>query len=775
MLYLVNLFKHNWIYYALSIFISALAAFESVRLLLLLGLLLLFCLYKKMWKVHLLMIAIIGVVTFSYFSYEIKQLETPVTLPTTLTWTGEYKINGVMLRGFMENRHGDKLYVTYELKSEEQKALFEAQQLAGMQFHVIGEQVPPSKPAHRYGFSMARYLNSKNARGIIEIQSLTFIGKRQSMLQPLYDQRFNVKQHIERTFPPSLVAEAQALLIGLQENVDEELTRAYQKLGITHLFAISGLHVALVSMLLFQLLLRLRMRRELANLLLLILLPMYAILAGGAPSIWRAVSVVEFIMLAQFFRWKIPMDDALALSFICFVLLEPGSIFQVGFQLSYLATYSLVYSSRILSRYSNWWVQSFYITFVCQVLVYPLLLFHFFEISLSSFIANIFFVPLFSFVILPINLLLLFLSYLPIPIETLIFAIYEPVRMALTEFIFLLQQPIFQMWNPGKPTIFWLIVLYSSVFAMFYYLDQAANIKKVLAVLVIPAIAFHFHTYVHQDVKIAFVNVGQGDCIVIELPHRQQIVVIDAGGLLRFEQEKWKDRQQPYEVGRQVVVPYLKGRGIQTIDTFILTHADADHVEGAEEVLREVRVKEVHITPNSLGKPVMNDFLAELQQTNTIVKERMAGHKWQIGDVQFSYLWPNETEYEGNNDSLVLLMQQQAFKALFTGDLEKQGEEALVNDVPDRIRDVHLLKAGHHGSKTSSIEEFVVLTNPRFAIFMAGENNRFKHPHMDVVSRFEQRNIPYAITGYDGTVEVTVKEGSMQIEKSNDLFRKNSR
>ena len=241
--------------------------------------------------------------------------------------------------------------------------------------------------------------------------------------------------------------------------------------------------------------------------------------------------------------------------------------------------------------------------------------------------------------------------------------------------------------------------------------------------------------------------------------------MIDAGGLLRFEQEAWKKRQQPYEVGRQIVVPYLKGRGIQTIDTFILTHADADHVEGAEEVLKEVRVKEVHVTPNSLEKVVMKDFLAELKNTNTVVKERMVGHNWQVGDVSFSYLWPNETEYEGNNDSLVLLLQREQFKALFTGDLEKQGEHALVQQYPEVLQNIDLLKAGHHGSKTSSSEEFVSLVNPRYVIFMAGENNRYMHPHIDVVNRYEQRNIPYSITGYEGTVEIRVQGKMMLIEK----------
>lgn len=772
MLYLVNLWKHNWIYYALSVGISAVASFQSVRLLLLLGLLVGFCFYKKLWKWHLVGIVVINLLTYSYFSYEVSKLQEPVTLPAELTWTDQYKINGVMLRGFMKDTQGNRVYVTYEIKSEQQKHELQSMQLAGQIYFVTGQQVEPSIPAHRYGFLMGNYLDSKSARGIVEIGSMTLIGMKKTVLQPIYEQRFRLKKHIEQTFPNSLAAEAQALLIGLQENVEEELNRAYQKLGITHLFAISGLHVALVSLLFFQLLLRLGVRREVANILLLILLPIYAILAGGAPSVWRAVSVVELIMLAQYFRWKIPMDDALSLSLLVFLLIEPGAIYQVGFQLSYLATYSLVYSSRILARYDNFWVQSFFITFVCQILVYPLLLHHFFEISLSSFIANIFFVPLFSFVILPINIVLLICSFISLPINSLILTIYEPLRLGLTDLILTLQQPIIQMWNPGKPSLFWLVVLYGSVFLAFYYLDKGSNLKRMAAVLLIPAIIFHFQTYLHGDLKIAFVNVGQGDCIVIEMPYRKSVVVIDSGGLLRFGQEAWKERDTPYEVGRQVVVPYLKGRGIQKINTFVLTHADADHVEGAEEVLREIRVSEVHVTPNSLDKAVMNDFLEELTNTRTTLIEKMAGDGWQSGDVRFDYISPHDTIYEGNNDSLVLLVRQGAFKTLFTGDLEKEGEEEIVRLYSAAIEKLDVLKAGHHGSKTSSIEAFVEQTSPKLVIFTAGENNRYKHPNIDVVARFEQRQIPYLITGEVGTIELRVKDGVMQFETSNDWFKK---
>lgn len=751
-----DLLKHKWIYYALSVLVAVLAAHESVGLLLLLGGIVYWMGYKGFKKVHQLALIIVGVMVFSYVSWSLQKLEEPLILPAMVTMTDTYTINGQTLRGLVKSEDGRTVYIVYQLKTEEEKAVFEAMSLAQGIFYIEGELVSPNEPNHRFQFNMADYLKSKDALGILEVSQFSHIGQQQGVLTQIYKQRYRLSEHMERTFPQSLAAEAQALIIGEQDAVDVELNRAYQKLGITHLFAISGLHVALVSMLFFQGLLRVGVRRELATIILIVVLPIYALLAGGAPSVWRAVSVVEFVMLARYFKWRLPIDDALAISFIIFVLWQPGAVYQVGFQLSYLATLSLIYSSPLLARATTWWMQGFVMTFVSQLITYPLLLYHFYELSLSSFMANVFFVPLFSFVILPINILLLVLSCISLPVTNLLFAMYEPVRTWLTELIMWLQAIPYQMWVAGKPSVWWLLLLYSSVLIGFVWLTQQKKLRYVAAITLIPALLLQASHYTNRDVLISFINVGQGDSVLIELPHRRGMYLIDTGGLLRFEMEGWKERKNVYEVGRQVVVPFLKGKGIAAIDTLIITHADADHVEGAEEVLKEIRTQQVHITPNSADKAVMGDLLNIAQNQKVPLVERLAGHSWTVGEVVFQYIWPTETHYEGNNDSLVLAVQYGTFTALFTGDLEAVGEKALLHAKQDILANVSVLKAGHHGSKTSSVDEFVERTNPRLTIFTAGKDNRYGHPHKEVTERFVSRDLPYFVTGTDGTVELIV-------------------
>ncbi|WP_285395111.1 DNA internalization-related competence protein ComEC/Rec2 [Lysinibacillus sp. fls2-241-R2A-57] len=717
--------------------------------------------------------ALVIVIGFlSYFFIVTFQLTETSPLPSTfqITWSSEYKINGQKLRGFVKTETGEKLYIVYTFSSEQEKSFYENTSLTGRTYLVQGELIAPSPPAHAYAFSMEKYLISKGASGIFEVSSWTFKEEKKSIRSFLAKQRHFMKKHIETTFPKSLVAEAQALLIGLQDQVDHELQRAYQKLGITHLFAISGLHVALVSWLFFEGLLRVGIRKEIATLVLLIILPIYGVIAGGAPSVWRAVSVVELIMLVRYARWRISIDDALAISFICFVLLEPGVIYQIGFQLSYLATASLVYSGVIFKQSTNWLIRSFFITFVCQLLVYPLLLHHFYEISISSFLANIIFVPLFSFVILPMNIVLFVVTIISMPVAKVLFIGYEPLRVWLTKFILYIQELPFQLWSPGKPAIWLICVALISVLVGFYFLEKK-HYGKFAVVIFIPALCIHLLPMLFNETKLTFLNVGQGDCIVIELPFRRAVYVIDSGGLLRMEQDLWKASDSLYEVGRQVVVPFLKGKGIRNIDIFIVTHAHADHMEGAEEVLQEINMHEIHLTPGSMDKPMMRDLLLEAKKHKVPVKEKMDGTTWRIGNTSFQYLWPRDTHYEGNDDSIVLYLQQGSFRALLTGDLEEHGERQLINLYNTQLAGMTLLKAGHHGSKTSSIEPFVELLQPELTIFSAGLNNRYRHPHDEVVERFTSRNLSTLTTGIDGTIEVRIRGNSWSVKKEKDLVQ----
>ena len=232
---------------ALAVLIAAIAVYKSVWLLIFLLLLVLWLTIKGESRFLAIFVLTSGLLT--YFFLSINHLTEPSPLPSTfpITWSSDYKINGQKLRGFATTTNGQKLYVVYTFSSEQEKNFYENTSLTGMTYSAKGELVTPSPSAHAYAFSMSNYLTSKGATGVVEITNWHYVGKRTSIFTILAEVRHNMKKHIERTFPKSLVAEAQALLIGVQDQMEDELQRAYQKLGITHLFAISGLHVALMS------------------------------------------------------------------------------------------------------------------------------------------------------------------------------------------------------------------------------------------------------------------------------------------------------------------------------------------------------------------------------------------------------------------------------------------------------------------------------------------------------------------------------------------------
>ncbi|MGG0642822.1 DNA internalization-related competence protein ComEC/Rec2 [Sporosarcina gallistercoris] len=704
---------------------------------------------------NLLILLAVSSLSYYYFVNYISThtpIQTDEPIIQSLQWTEAVKIDGGKVKGFAKNSDGIAYYVIYSIESEQEKNRLLEIHLAGRRVSVQGTLELPEPPAHEFSFNMASYLRMNGASFLFRATQMSVHGRVDRPWTRLAERRTAVNNHIKNAFPVSLQTEAEALLIGDRSGMDAELSSEYRKLGITHLFAISGLHVGLLTVMLRIMAKRLRVRIETIDAILLFLLPCYALIAGGAPSVWRAVSVTMLLLVSATGKLKLKMDDALALSAIGFIVIKPYVLFQPGFQLSYMAAFSLLYSASYLQKQQSVLAISASVTAITQVALAPILLVHFYELSLSSFLVNLVYVPLYSIIILPSNIVLLFVSFLSHAVSAPLFYIYEPFRNTVSTATSWLADIPWQVWTAGKPETPWLIGMCLSIACAFLVIERWNRKLVGLVIVLVPAILFHIKPYMDSTTYVSFLDVGQGDSIVIELGYRKGVYVIDTGGFVSIGPPTWKTPEKQFEVGRQIVVPYLKGKGISTIDKLIISHAHDDHMEGSEEVLQELRVKEVHAPVGSLIEENMIPLLGEAQRKKIQVLSMRAGEGWRTDRTEFTYVSPFDEEYSHNDSSLVLLMKNDYGYLLFTGDLEMKGEQKIIQKYKKTALTPLILKIGHHGSKTSTTEEFLNLLQPDFAVISVGRNNRYGHPHDEVVERLLTRNVKVFSTAEHGTV-----------------------
>lgn len=674
-----------------------------------------------------------------------------------VTGTNQIKIDGDRLRGFVQYE-GEFIYVTYRISSEEEKMRLERFQ---WQDAVLRLRLAPSelqRPSHPYAFQMAHYLKMNRANHYAEIIEFVHLEEQKTWRSTLESWREQLRQQIEHIFPQGLHWEAKALLIGDKSDFTTEINEQLQILGISHLLAISGLHVSLVMLLIRGTLLRLRMTHETTHYLLLVALPLYAMIAGASPSVLRASLMAFFVLLFLKPGSKLSPIDALSYSAIALLFWKPTLFYFPGFQLSYGAALTIILSAQLLRRVENPVIQLFLISLFTQLSLYPILLFHFYEFSVSSIVINILYVPIYSSFVLPSYLIILCTSYFLPLFSKWYVMIFVPIQRFLLQVTGMLAELPYQMWVGGAISVTVMGGITLSILYAFIALERK-QWKRAIFIFVIPFILLESRPYWNEELVVTFIDVGQGDSILIELPHRQGVYLVDAGGVLRYEQkEAWKERQSLYEVGRQVVVPLLKAKQITTLDTLFVTHADSDHMEGADEVMERVRPKLIVYPPGSEQKELMAELLNLADERKIAHQPITAPKQWQVGKTTFRLLWPHQDAIitDDNDRSLVLEIIHGEYTILLMGDLEEEMERRLAKNY-ERRPGTYVLKAGHHGSRTSTTEEWVQATRPDEAVISAGRHNRYGHPHEEVIERLKSHQVNIRSTAEEGTIEYRFK------------------
>ncbi|MBS2969765.1 DNA internalization-related competence protein ComEC/Rec2 [Metabacillus sp. KIGAM252] len=625
----------------------------------------------------------------------------------------------------------------------------------GMSCKVKGTLEYPLNPTIPNGFNYKEYLEAQSIHWILTASSVSDCLIGSTPEAALLKWRSEGLLFILRSFPPESAGIVQALIFGEREWIDQDTEKAYQRIGLIHLLAISGMQVALIAAAGRFLMMRIGLSRETSALLLFFLLPSYLIIAGGSPSVIRAVLAAELYLLFLLMKWPVHPLKLLSLLFIIWLASSPMHLFQAGFQLTFIISFCLLMSAAVFNKHrGRIHLQNLILTFLSVLSTMPLILSSFWEISLLSLLVNTCYVPLYSFILMPLSLISFLMASMQIPfweggIRIANWMIDWTNRM--TEFISAADPFLLKL---GKPPSLLLLCYTAGVIYCFWSMEK--GIKKTIGAISIIAgllIIDLILPFTDPNGSITFLDVGQGDCIVIELPYKKGTYLIDTGGKFVFHEEnaEWKQQREKKPLSDYTLLPYLSSKGISHFDAVFLSHADQDHTGEYLHILNKISIAELIVPEGFVRDQTDRKLIAETIQRGAAVKTARGQQIIRKNGIQFQVLWPLKWSDSKNEDSLVLRFNLGGKWWLLTGDLEKEGEAALVNTHQYLKADV--LKAGHHGSKFSTSADMMERVQPSAAIISAGRKNRYGHPHQEILTRLKEKGVETLRTDTEGTIQ----------------------
>ncbi|GAA3407552.1 DNA internalization-related competence protein ComEC/Rec2 [Paenibacillus hodogayensis] len=620
------------------------------------------------------------------------------------------------------------------------------------------------------------------------------------------DIRLYLGSVFDRLFPPGSPDPGylKSLVLGLTDDMDPELYQQFSQLGLTHILAISGLHVGVFVAGFIWVLRLFRLTKERILTITLVFVPLYVALAGASPSAVRAgIMAMIGLYAARRGLWKDTLN-IIGLAAVLMLLWEPYFLYDVSFQLSFLVTLGLIVGvprfSALLPIRKPSWNSLLSVTIVAQLISFPVTVYYFNGVSLLSAFANFVLVPFISFIVLPLGTLTLFVGAMSVRAGTLLGwllggldgATFWLIDRAATH------DPLRLIWP--KPSLLWVILFYALLWAAYAGTMRWREGGKPSAAWAAVAAFMLFLWYgynpglLDRTGNVQVIDVGQGDAILIRSPQGRHML-IDGGGTLSFRKpgEEWKERKDPYEVGRKLLVPLLKQRGVHRIDVLVFSHQDQDHIGGLQAVVEQIPVRTIVMNGTWKGSASTRKLFETAMSKGARLATVPQGASWPLDrHTTLTMLSagadrPLRVAEDQNGESVVLLMQMYNTRFLFTGDMVADNETGLLSGWrnstasataslsgspasapgtsgggPAVLLDV--MKIAHHGSKTSTTAEWLAFWKPQTAVISAGRNNSYGHPNPGVLERLEQIGSDIRRTDKEGEVvfEVTGKGMSVR-------------
>lgn len=589
------------------------------------------------------------------------------------------------------------------------------------------------------------------------------------------------------TIPAAIL---RALIIGDKSRLDPELRDSFTRVGVAHVLAISGLHIGLVAMLAYgawrwllarsQYALLMWSVPKLAAFFTLPVVLLYAGIAGGSVSTLRAVIMVAVFLTARLLDREEEVFRSLALAALIVSLIWPGAILDISFQLSFVAVLAIFLGlhrfriwqdnrdkaraddpSQWRQRLRRWAGLYCLVTLSATVGTLPLVATYFHIVSQVGFLANLLVVPFLGSLAVVLGLAAAALVFLHEGAAPLVVGCAGAVVSGGVWMVEAIAAWSVAAVYSVTPTLFELLLFYTLCVSLLFFSHlQPSGLRKVFfsclfSLMLVDSLYWIAQRYFQTELRISFLDVGQGDAAVVEFPG-SHVMVIDAGGFT----------SQTFDSGRAIIAPFLWQRKIGRIDTLVLSHPNLDHYGGLDFLAKHFGVTSFWFNgeeqPDSRRfKRLMTTLQANDIQTHTLCRDTPDR---EIGGVQVHILHPpcGQTGLDTNDASLVLRLSHGEVDILFSGDVEAAGEGILLS-TPARLES-EILKVPHHGSRSSSTQPFLEAVSPQVAVASLGYRNRFRFPAPEVVDRYERQGATLLRTDQAGTITVLSDGKSYRIE-----------
>ena len=520
----------------------------------------------------------------------------------------------------------------------------------------------------------------------------------------------------------------------------------------------------------------------------IVIIIFYMLIVGFSPSIARASIMGILTVVSSLIYRKSDTLNNISFSALILLIINPFIIYDLGFIYSYAGTLGIVLFNKNIFNilktvkskskkkiFDNKLGKSVSIILSAQIIIFPISILNNGTFGIYFIITNMLATTIIAPIII-LGIIYVFILYINIPIASIIVWVLRGLiqlllfisnasklpfaknYLAVPSFIEIIiyfvilgiiqaRYIIYKLQIPKNQTI----LRFRNTIALIKYKLKDRK-KIIICILLFLLIMFSFYKIIPKNLKINFIDVRQGDSTFIITP-KNKTILIDGGGIVNSE----------FDVGKSILLPYLLNRGYNRIDYIIISHFDFDHVGGLFTIMEELKVGTVIISMQGEESENYKKFKEVVKEKKINVVIVGKGDRVKIeNDLYFDILWPNNEniiqENILNNNSMVCKLYYKNFSMLFTGDIEEIAEKEILKEYNNNLQIFNstVLKVGHHGSKTSSMQGFIEAVKPKIALIGVGKNNKFGHPNEEVLQRLQEIGVKIFRTDDYGEISIVV-------------------